>query len=281
LQQLEKKLNIESVRGAALKAWRMAFRDGNKGFEMWPQCLANGVASIAYGDLNFDLSQYPEGEPKKYWSKLSPAQRYSLKTFVWRIKRRHTIYVKQGPNIVGKGRVLKPYVFDRNSPVKGEHGDRWPHIIRVRWDSKFNPVRVQVGDTQQYTIRPLSQNDQRKVDHASMRLTRSIKASEAMEGETSKKEVKFRQRNRALVAAKKAASDYCCEVCEFSFEKTYGPLGKAFIIAHHIEPLGGRTGASRMSWEDIKLICANCHAMLHKQIPPLSPGELRRRLDRS
>ena len=107
-----------------MEVWRMAFRDGNKGFEMWDQCLANGVAAIAYGGMDFDLSKHPEGEPKKRWSELSSAQQYSLKTFAYRIKEGHAIYVKEGPRIVGKGCVSKRYFFERSSPVKGKLGDR-------------------------------------------------------------------------------------------------------------------------------------------------------------
>jgi hypothetical protein len=263
-----------------MQAWRMAFRDGNKGFEMWDQCLANGVAAIAYEGMDFDLSKHPEGEPKERWSQLSPAQQYSLKTFVYRIKVGHTIYVKQGPQIVGKGRVSKRYVFDRRSPVKGERGDRWPHLISVEWDRKFPSVRVQVGNPQLYAVRPLPRDDQRKVNRAREKREATLSTTEVIEGETLRREINFRRRNRALIEAKKAESDYRCEVCDFSFEEAYGPVGKAFIIAHHVELLGSRRRASRTTLEDIKLICANCHAMIHKQAPPFLLAELRAKLNR-
>jgi hypothetical protein len=264
-----------------VQAWRMAFRDGNKGFEMWDQCLANGVAAIAYGGMDFDLSRYPEGEPRDRWLQLSAPQRYSLKRFAYRIKVGHTIYVKQGPKIVGKGRVLKGYVFDRRSPIKGEQGDRWPHLIPVDWDREFLPVTVQIGDTQLFTVRPLSQADLRKLDRACVKLATTRNAIEAIEGKTSTREAEFRQRNRALIEAKKANSDYRCEACGFNFEETYGPVGNEFVIAHHVEPLAGRSGASRTSLGDISLVCANCHAMIHRNDPPFLVEKLRAKLSKS
>jgi hypothetical protein len=265
-------------RRATVQAWRMAFRDGNKGFEMWRQCLANGVAAIAYGGMDFDLSRYPEGQPRERWLQLSAPQRYSLKRFAYKIKVGHTIYVKQGPNIVGKGRVLKGYVFHRRSPIKGEQGDRWPHLIPVDWDREFLPVTVQIGDTQLFTGRPLSQADLRKLRRARVKLETARNTVEAIEGKTFRREAEFRQRNRGLVEAKKANSGYRCEVCRINFEEYYGAVGKEFIIAHHVEPLGRRRRASRTSLDDIKLVCANCHAMIHQKSPPLLVEKLRAKL---
>jgi len=264
-----------------MKAWRIAFRDGSRGSEMWDQCLKNGVAAIAYDGMEFDLSKYPEGEPKDRWARLSPAQKYGLKTFVWKIKRNHTLYVKQGAEIVGKGSVKKSYLFDPRSPIRGERGDRWQHLISVKWEPDFPSVRAWVGDTQLYAIRPLSESDQRKVDRACRNRRAALNTISAIEGKALKREATFRRRNRALIEAKKASSDYCCEVCGFSFEETYGPIGKGFIIAHHVEPVGSRRRASRTNLADVRLICANCHGMIHRKDPPLSSKELRKKLNKT
>lgn len=261
-----------------MQAWRIAFRDGNKGFEMWDQCLANGVAAIAYGGMDFDLSRYPEGEPKKRWSQLAAPQQYSLKKFAYGIRTGHELYVKKGPQIVGKGRVSQAYRFNRWSPIKGQQGDRWPHLMSVKWDRGFPPAKVQIGDTQQFTIRPLFQADLRKLVGARVKLETTRNAIEAIEGQRSRRETEFRRRNPALIEAKKANSDYRCEVCDFSFEETYGAVGREFIIAHHVEPIGSRRGASRTTLDDISLVCANCHAMVHKKDPPILLDTLRARL---
>ena len=66
-----------------MNIWRMAFRAGDGGPEMWPDCFRLGVAAITYRPIaTTDLSLYAAGEPKELWSQLSPAQKYSLRQVV-------------------------------------------------------------------------------------------------------------------------------------------------------------------------------------------------------
>jgi 5-methylcytosine-specific restriction protein A len=70
-----------------------------------------------------------------------------------------------------------------------------------------------------------------------------------------------------------------CYVCEFDFEESYGELGRNFIHVHHLTPFstasGERTTDPRM---DLRPVCPNCHAMLHRTTPPMPIGELKRLL---
>jgi 5-methylcytosine-specific restriction enzyme A len=80
------------------------------------------------------------------------------------------------------------------------------------------------------------------------------------------------ERSEALRNAKLRGSDFCCEVCGFNFERVYGELGRGFIECHHEHPLAARDGASRQTTLDqLRLVCRNCHSMLHKGQPPESP----------
>jgi hypothetical protein len=56
-----------------------------------------------------------------------------------------------------------------------------------------------------------------------------------------------------------------CEVpgCEFEFGAVYGPLGEGYAQVHHLKPLGGRRGDEPTTLEDLAIVCANCHAMIH------------------
>jgi 5-methylcytosine-specific restriction enzyme A len=66
-----------------------------------------------------------------------------------------------------------------------------------------------------------------------------------------------------------------CEVCGFNFEQAYGKRGKGFIECHHTQPLeafakdGGKTRL-----DDLALLCANCHRMVHSARPWLTVEEL-------
>jgi len=77
-----------------------------------------------------------------------------------------------------------------------------------------------------------------------------------------------RERSRTLVAkAKSIAIEQDpmlrCQVCGFSFTERYGEHGRKFIEAHHKQPIAELKQGSRTRLEDIALVCANCHRMLH------------------
>jgi hypothetical protein len=101
----------------------------------------------------------------------------------------------------------------------------------------------------------------------------------AQEGAEYRAETRFRTRNWKLIDTKKRNSDRSCEVCGMRFEKMYGAIGRDYIIAHHKIPIGSRVRSSKTTLDDIALVCANCHDMLHRRKPtPLGIKELRDRL---
>src|SRR3972149_415563 len=256
-----------------MKTWRMAFRVGDGGPEMWPDCLRFSVAAITYYPLaEVDLSKYPQGEPKDLWAQLSPAQKYSLRQVAYVMKEGDVIYAKQGPKIVGKGIVKGSYQFDAKFRIIDTNGTPWAHQVPVEWLPDFVEVRVSLGDQQRYTVRELSSDDLSRLEAE----TKATIEKEALEGQTYTTEATFRKRNSALIQAKEANSDYRCEGCGFSFEETYGSIGQDYIIAHHTDPLSRRSSPSSTRLEGIALLCANCHAMVHIKNPPLSLAQLRK-----
>lgn len=83
--------------------------------------------------------------------------------------------------------------------------------------------------------------------------------------------------NRAACIARNGTS---CSVCGFNFALAYGELGEGFIEIHHKVPVSQMGGAYRISpVTDLAPVCPNCHAMLHRQDPPLSIEALRHLLD--
>lgn len=66
-----------------------------------------------------------------------------------------------------------------------------------------------------------------------------------------------------------------CFVCGFDFADEYGELGEGFIHVHHEIPAhkGERlTDAAK----DLKPVCPNCHAMIHRQKEPLPIEKLKK-----
>lgn len=57
-----------------------------------------------------------------------------------------------------------------------------------------------------------------------------------------------------------------CEVprCGFDFEAAYGSAGAGYAQVHHLAPLSKRSKASKTSLADLAVVCANCHAVIHR-----------------
>ena len=58
---------------------------------------------------------------------------------------------------------------------------------------------------------------------------------------------------------------YKCAVCGFDFYETYGEIGKNFIHIHHLKPLSDLGGEKEVAVDDLRPVCTNCHAMLHRK----------------
>jgi 5-methylcytosine-specific restriction enzyme A len=72
------------------------------------------------------------------------------------------------------------------------------------------------------------------------------------------------------------AHGYVCSVCHFDFEMTYGAIGKEFIHVHHLRDLASIGKEYEINpIEDLRPVCPNCHAMLHKSNPPYTLEELK------
>jgi 5-methylcytosine-specific restriction enzyme A len=87
------------------------------------------------------------------------------------------------------------------------------------------------------------------------------------------------ERNQKIVRRKReqlkrGGERIACEVCGFDFEHTYGDRGIDYIEVHHLVPLSS-IGESQTRIEDLAGLCANCHRMVHRSEPWLSPAELR------
>lgn len=67
-----------------------------------------------------------------------------------------------------------------------------------------------------------------------------------------------------------------CFVCDFDFEKKFGEHGKGFIHVHHLTPISDIGEHYEVDpIKDLRPVCPNCHAMLHRVEPPLTIEELK------
>ncbi len=71
-----------------------------------------------------------------------------------------------------------------------------------------------------------------------------------------------------------------CFVCGFDFEKTYGEIGKNFIHVHHLKQVASIKKEYEINpIKDLRPVCPNCHAMIHRKKIPLTIEELRKKID--
>jgi hypothetical protein len=88
-----------------------------------------------------------------------------------------------------------------------------------------------------------------------------------------------RERNQTLVRNKKKhAASLDCEVCGFSFGRAYGSAAGDYCEVHHLLPLSEVEHASRTKLEDLVILCANCHRVVHLRNPPHTLDEVKRML---
>lgn len=71
-----------------------------------------------------------------------------------------------------------------------------------------------------------------------------------------------------------AAHGTTCAACGFNFGASYGAIGEGFIHVHHCNPVSiGVRDVDPVN--EMLPLCPNCHAMVHREDPPLSVARLK------
>jgi hypothetical protein len=69
---------------------------------------------------------------------------------------------------------------------------------------------------------------------------------------------------------------YKCIICDTNLESIYGPSAKSLIHAHHLVPLSQiKTDYIIEPIKDMRPVCPNCHAVIHRRSPPYSIEEIK------
>lgn len=70
-----------------------------------------------------------------------------------------------------------------------------------------------------------------------------------------------------------------CFICGFEFEARYGEAAAGYIQVHHIVPIAKVGKDCRLNpITDLRPVCPNCHAVIHRREPPYSIEEVKRML---
>jgi 5-methylcytosine-specific restriction protein A len=97
------------------------------------------------------------------------------------------------------------------------------------------------------------------------------------EGAQKRVSVNAYERNPQARAACIAHFGLRCSVCRLLLEDRYGSIAAGFVQVHHIVPLSEvRPGYRVNPRKDLRPVCPNCHAVIHRRQPPLSIAQARR-----
>ncbi|GJM29232.1 MAG: hypothetical protein DHS20C17_18670 [Cyclobacteriaceae bacterium] len=113
-----------------------------------------------------------------------------------------------------------------------------------------------------------------------------LEDEEVQEGEVIYKLHRYRERNSRINKKKKDLTltrygSLECEVCGFDFFKIYGERGKGYIECHHRVPLSNLDPGTKTTLDDLALVCANCHRILHRKTDDMSIDTLKSTLTKS
>jgi 5-methylcytosine-specific restriction protein A len=131
-----------------------------------------------------------------------------------------------------------------------------------------------------HEIKTISNNPDLSNEIAKIEDDETTEADSVKEGQILYKLHKVRERDRRIIEVKKKRvlkekGELQCEACGFNFEQTYGKIGKGFIECHHLIPLSNFESSKETKLEDLALLCANCHRMIHKDINASTIREFR------
>ncbi len=126
-----------------------------------------------------------------------------------------------------------------------------------------------LGHGKQVKIRQLLSSRRAQLDEISLFPNEVANESTLEEGAVSQVTVNAYERNLQARAKCIEFHGHKCCVCGFDFEDQYGDIGKRFIHVHHLRELS----TIRRSYvvdpiNDLRPVCPNCHAMLHKRKNP-------------
>jgi len=103
---------------------------------------------------------------------------------------------------------------------------------------------------------------------------------EAEEGRILTRLHRTRERDRKIVERRKAKAlrdhgSLYCEACGFNFATRYGERGNGFIECHHTKPVSALLPGEKTKLEDLALLCANCHRIVHIRRPWMAIEQLK------
>lgn len=89
-----------------------------------------------------------------------------------------------------------------------------------------------------------------------------------------------RERNPRLRQAAISKYGKRCMVCALNFDEFYGQdISNGYIEVHHAKALSESSGEREIHLNDVKVVCSNCHRMIHRTKKMMDWKELQKRVE--
>lgn len=184
------------------------------------------------------------------------------------------------PNVIRYARALIQQANEIPVFLKQGTG-KWEYL------GQFSPVRYNTDEEDLFPKKPRRPNAvgvlylaRSNAESSDVTDDSSVTAVAASEGGRSLVEHLRQERSRSLVDAKRRAFREMngmlkCEACGISEANLPAKIGEGCFEVHHTAPLAQRSGPAVTRIDDLALLCANCHRMIHRSLPMLSVSALR------
>jgi 5-methylcytosine-specific restriction protein A len=174
------------------------------------------------------------------------------------------------------------------------------HYVKIKYDTLFNPETDTILPRDLLNMPPLSEmhwdtqrsgvqipdNVAKELETLWASFINSTRFSfpeeieqtqeEIFEGAVRRVTVNAYERNPE--ARRKCIQHYgvTCQICSFNFKKVYGEAGKNFIHVHHLKQISKIGETYQIDpIQDLRPVCPNCHAIIHKRKPSYTIEEVK------
>lgn len=279
------------------RIWRVA--TGEKA-EFWPQCRDRGYVAIGWSDIpDFHAFRSQEELNGHLTDRGGRGQRGArfIWRFVWEMKIGDIVVANVGERrLLGIGKVQGGYL-SKVDPSNRMADTGLPHARRVEWMTTsaiefsanffgWRPVTIEELPRETWlAIRANFVKSSEKPGEArrdlralDVPLVQSAIGGPPLDPEYSavegalklalrrhfERDARLREEKIQHVLASEGR--LVCEVpgCGFDFVSVYGDLGREFAHVHHDEQLSKRPKARKTKLDQLRIVCANCHAMVHR-----------------
>ncbi len=221
-------------------------------------------------------------ETKKFFNEVLPTRDnnyffHTKRMNEKKLQKGDIIYFVYDNYIVAKADFFGKIKSDRLRDEKFIFGHKINNIEIINSNIPLNTKIVSTRTT--YIDNVEKQNELKRVLKSDIIYPDEIEEKDIYEG--TKKQITVNAYERSSQARQECIDEYGykCVICNFDFEKIYGDIGHNFIHVHHVKPLYEIDEQYKIiPVQDLRPVCPNCHAMLHKRKPAYSIEDIKNKI---